>query len=241
MNTVLEPGTLVGQRFVVQGAAGHGGMGTVYRGRDMLRDETVAIKLLAGNFVRSDDNERFAREVQILAELCHPGIVSYVAHGVIGNGQPYLVMEWLQGEELAQRMHRSVMTLQESLSLIRHVAEALDVAHRQHIVHRDLKPSTVITKGNRASNDPQRFEMLANEGLGSGSIFPATGRHLVYSRAVLTLARHLKSGSDQRPIAGIGGRGLVVPGKKERHPALNEAAPGTAPIAPGGRRCAQEQ
>lgn len=105
----------------------------------------------------------------------------------------------------------------------------------------DLEPSTVITKGNRASNDPQRFEMLANEGLGSGSIFPATGRHLVYSRAVLTLARHLKSGSDQRPIAGIGGRGLVVPGKKERHPALNEAAPGTAPIAPGGRRCAQEQ
>jgi len=161
MNTVLEPGTLVGQRFVVQAAAGHGGMGTVYRGRDLLRDETVAIKLLDGNFARSDENERFAREVQILAELCHPGIVSYVAHGMIGNGQPYLVMEWLQGEELAQRMHRSPMTPQESLSLIRHVAEALDVAHRQRIIHRDLKPSNVITERNRTSNDPPRFEMLA--------------------------------------------------------------------------------
>ncbi len=136
-------------------------MGTVYRGRDLLRDETVAIKLLDGNFARSDENERFAREVQILAELCHPGIVSYVAHGMIGNGQPYLVMEWLQGEELAQRMHRSPMTPQESLSLIRHVAEALDVAHRQRIIHRDLKPSNVITERNRTSNDPPRFEMLA--------------------------------------------------------------------------------
>ena len=138
MSTALKSGMLIDQRFVIEAEAGSGGMGTVYRGRDVLRHETVAIKLLNGNLRRGDETERFAREIQILADLCHPGIVSYVAHGIIGNGQPYLAMEWLQGEDLAQRLRRSPLSAEESLNLIRRLAEALDVAHRQNIVHREL-------------------------------------------------------------------------------------------------------
>jgi serine/threonine protein kinase len=143
MSTALKPGTLIGQRFVIDAAAGTGGMGTVYRGRDMLRGEPVAIKVLSDNLHSGDETERFAREVQILAELSHPGIVSYVAHGVLASGQPYLAMEWLDGEDLAQRLRRCPMSPQESLTLVRRIAEALHIAHQRHIVHRDLKPSKV--------------------------------------------------------------------------------------------------
>ena len=146
MSTALSSGTLIDQRFVIEATAGSGGMGTVYRGRDNQRHETVAIKLLNANLRRGDETERFAREVQILSELCHPGIVSYVAHGVIGSGQPYLAMEWLQGEDLAQRLRRSPLSPQESLTLLRRLAEALDVAHQRNIVHRDLKPSNLFLR-----------------------------------------------------------------------------------------------
>lgn len=137
MNTVLTPGMLVGQRFVIEAATGKGGMGTVYRGRDLLRGETVAIKLLRASVGSSDQNERFSREVQILAELSHPGIVSYIAHGVIETGQPFLAMQWLEGEDLSQRLRRQPLSPRESMILLRRVADALSVAHRQNIVHRE--------------------------------------------------------------------------------------------------------
>ena len=136
MGTALSSGTLIDQRFVIEAEAGSGGMGTVYRSRDVLRHETVAIKLLNDNLRSGDEVERFAREVEILAELRHSGIVSYVAHGVIGSGQPYLAMEWLQGEDLAQRLRRSPLSPAECLILLRRLADALEVAHRQSIVHR---------------------------------------------------------------------------------------------------------
>ena len=138
MSTALEPGTLIGQRFVIEAAAGTGGMGTVYRGHDLLRGETVAIKLLKDNLRNGDESQRFARESRILAELSHPGIVSYVAHGVLLSGQPYLAMEWLEGEDLAQRLRRRPLSPYESLTLIRRLAEALSVAHQRQIVHREL-------------------------------------------------------------------------------------------------------
>jgi serine/threonine protein kinase len=139
MHTVLDPGTLIGQRFSVEETAGHGGMGTVYRGRDVVSGQTVAIKLLHSSAFGRDETQRFAREAQILAELTHPGIVSYVAHGVLDSGQPYLVMEWLQGEDLAQRLQRRPLSPTESLKLLQRVAEALAFAHARGIVHRGQK------------------------------------------------------------------------------------------------------
>jgi tetratricopeptide (TPR) repeat protein len=146
MSKVLKPGTAIGQRFVIEGAARDGGMGTVYVGRDRETDDRVAIKLLHAAVNGFDEAERFAREVQILAELRHPGIVSYVSHGVLETGQPYLVMEWLQGEDLSQRLREGPMTPTECLLLLRRLAEALDVAHQHQIVHRDIKPSNLFLR-----------------------------------------------------------------------------------------------
>src|SRR5262249_54804596 len=104
--TLAAPiGSRVAERFVLESVAGTGGMGTVYRARDEQTGSSVAIKLLQSSGNR-DDAERFAREAEILSELHHPGIVTYLAHGETDDGQPYLAMEWLEGEDLAKRLSR---------------------------------------------------------------------------------------------------------------------------------------
>src|SRR5262249_45112114 len=90
------------------------------------------------------DNERFAREAQLLSELHHPGIVSYVAHGQTPQGLRFLAMEWLEGEDLAQRLSRGALPLGETLLLIQRVAEALAFAHAHGVLHRDLKPTNLF-------------------------------------------------------------------------------------------------
>src|SRR5262245_8636440 len=88
--------------------------------------------------------ERFLREARVLAELRHPGIVRYIAHGQAATGELYLAMEWLDGEDLLSRLARTRTTLPEAVTLIRRVAEALAVAHAHGVVHRDIKPSNLF-------------------------------------------------------------------------------------------------
>jgi serine/threonine protein kinase len=135
----------IAERFVLKELAGAGGMGTVYRALDTRTDRTVALKLLQ----TGDDPqavERFAREAQLLCEVRHPGIVEYLAHGVTGDGRPYLAMEWLDGETLARRLARGALSLIDSLTLVRRIASALAIAHQSSIVHRDLKPSNLFLR-----------------------------------------------------------------------------------------------
>ncbi|MFY0566687.1 protein kinase domain-containing protein [Archangium lansingense] len=145
---VLPKGTVIDGHFVLEGPAGRGGMGTVYRATDSSSGGTVALKLL--HAVTSPEVAyRFKREAVLLAELRHPGIVSYVTHGSTKAGQPYLAMEWLEGEDLSRRLARKPLGLPETLSLLRRAAEALATAHLQGIVHRDLKPSNLFLRGGR--------------------------------------------------------------------------------------------
>ena len=97
VSPALVPGDVVADQFVVEQVAGSGGMGTVYRTRNRMTGELVALKLMARP--RKDD-PRFAQEARVLSELMHPAIVRYVAHGVTPRGQPFLAMEWLHGEDL---------------------------------------------------------------------------------------------------------------------------------------------
>src|SRR5262249_28278158 len=114
--------------------------------RDEQTGRTVALKLLQGS---SDprDAERFAREGEMLSELRHPGIVAYLSHGEAEIGTPYIAMEWLEGEDLAQRLSRGPLTIDEALVLLRHAVDALAVAHARGLVHRDLKPSNLFLRG----------------------------------------------------------------------------------------------
>jgi tetratricopeptide (TPR) repeat protein len=120
-------------------------MGAVYRARDALTGGHVALKLLHAA-TSPEVLYRFHREAVLLGELRHPAIVSYLAHGTTQGGQPFLAMEWLEGEDLAQRLTRGPLSLPETLALLRRAAEGLAQAHQQGIVHRDLKPSNLFLR-----------------------------------------------------------------------------------------------
>jgi hypothetical protein len=137
----MGPGSTIADRFEVEQVAGTGGMGTVYRARDRVTGLPVALKLLREDAGHMD---RFAREAEVLAELRHPGIVRYVAHGTTVAGEPYLAMDWLDGEDLADRLARKGLTVAESVKLVIRASEALSAAHARGIVHRDIKPSNLF-------------------------------------------------------------------------------------------------
>ena len=132
----------IDDRFVLEHEAASGGMGTVHRGRDLQTGATVAIKLMrkAGAEVQL----RFDREARILRSLVHPAIVRYVAHGILDDGAPYLVMDWIDGALLDQRMDEPGLTVAETVAVGRRVAGALGHAHAAGVVHRDVKPSNLI-------------------------------------------------------------------------------------------------
>ncbi len=123
-------------------------MGHVYRGLDTHRSLPVAIKLMHER-LSPVEVARFAREVEVLAQLDHPGIVAHVAHGHTDAGEPYLVMDWLEGEDLAARLRRQPLTAQETVVLARRVALALEAAHGRGVVHRDLKPGNLFLRDGR--------------------------------------------------------------------------------------------
>jgi len=133
------------QGYAILSLLGRGGMGVVYRATDRASGDVVALKILLEG--RAKAVERFAREASVLAALDHPGIVRYRTHGVTRAGEPYLAMEWLDGETLTSRLKRGRLTMDETLSLATQVAAALAVAHARGVVHRDLKPSNLFLVG----------------------------------------------------------------------------------------------
>ncbi len=137
------PGDLVAGRFAIEELTGSGGMASVYRARDLVAGTRVALKVLRGGH----EADRFTREASVLAELDHPAIVRYVAHGQIDEETLFLAMEWLDGEDLSRRLKRVGLTLEECVLLGARVAGALAVVHASGIVHRDLKPGNLFLCG----------------------------------------------------------------------------------------------
>ena len=138
----LSPGTRLGA-FEVVAAIGAGGMGEVYRARDTKLQRDVALKILPDSLADDADRlARFEREATTLASLNHPNIAH--VYGIEDSGATRaLVMELVDGEDLAQRLARRALRLEDALPIARQIAEALAAAHQAGIVHRDLKPANI--------------------------------------------------------------------------------------------------
>src|SRR2546427_2888915 len=123
---------------------GAGGMGEVYRAKDTRLGRDVAIKVLPPHLSASPEvRERFEREARAISSLNHARICTLhdVGHQ---EGVDFLVMEYLEGESLAERLRKGALPLKETVKIGMEVCEALDVAHRAGIVHRDLKPGNIM-------------------------------------------------------------------------------------------------
>ena len=138
----LSAGTRLGS-YEILSALGAGGMGEVYRARDTRLDRDVAIKILPVAFVADAERvARFLREAKVLASLNHPHIAAI--YGLENaDGVKALVMELVEGENLAQRLARGAIPVDEALPIAAQIAEALEAAHEQGIIHRDLKPANI--------------------------------------------------------------------------------------------------
>ncbi|HEY6148470.1 MAG TPA: serine/threonine-protein kinase, partial [Thermoanaerobaculia bacterium] len=139
----LSEGTRLGP-YEILASVGAGGMGEVYRARDTRLDRTVAIKVLPSHLSSNPEvRQRFDREARTISSLSHPHICALhdVGHQ---DGIDYLVMEFLEGETLTDRLSRGPLPTEQVLRYGIEIADALDKAHRQGIVHRDLKPGNIM-------------------------------------------------------------------------------------------------
>jgi Tol biopolymer transport system component len=156
---VFAAGTRLGP-YEIQSALGAGGMGEVYKARDTRLDRSVAIKVLAPEIAGDPDlRARFEREARAVAALDHPHICGIYDVGE-ANGTHFIVMPYLDGQTLAERLEKGPLPLDQTLKIAAQVADALDKAHRQGFTHRDLKPANIMLVRRGGPSAPPDAKLL---------------------------------------------------------------------------------
>src|ERR671915_1662808 len=138
-------GTLIGDRFRLEEKIGSGGMSSVYRAFDPTLERLVAIKLMHRDISSDPDQlERFRREARAVARLNHPHVVTVIDAGE-DEGHPFIVLEYVEGETLKDRIRRcGPLPVPEAVAYAIEVGRALQAAHAERLVHRDVKPQNVL-------------------------------------------------------------------------------------------------
>jgi len=191
----LTSGTKLGP-YEIQSPLGAGGMGEVYRAKDTRLDRTVAIKILPTHLSSNPEfKQRFEREARTVSSLNHPHICHLYDVGS-QDGTEFLVMEFLDGETLADRLRRGALPLPELLKIGIEIAEALEIAHRAGIVHRDLKPGNIMLT--KAGTKLMDFGLAKPAAIGA----PGSG-----SAPLLSAARTM---SGPNPVSPLTTAGTVV-------------------------------
>ena len=149
MQPVLSIPRVVDNKYRIEQLLGRGGMGAVYRARDVRLDRLVALKVVRAELLGDREaRQRFRREAQIVARLQHPGIVSVFDYGTFANGGAYLVMELVKGEDLRRVLLREGrLEADRALTILFAVCAAIETAHRDGVLHRDLKPENILLPG----------------------------------------------------------------------------------------------
>ena len=197
-------GTVLSDRYRLEAKLGSGGMSTVYLARDEVLDRPVAVKLMHQEMTQHEDQlERFNQEARAVAKLSNPNIVAVIDAGEDG-GRPYIVLEYVQGETLKQRISRvGALEVTEALAYGVEVAQGLSVAHEREMVHRDVKPQNVLidATGRAKLTDFGISRQLNDEGV------TATGKVIGTTDYV---APEQAMGKDVDPRSDIYSLGIVL-------------------------------
>lgn len=140
-------GTLLKDRYLVEKQLGQGGIGIVFLARDtQLLSRPVVIKVLQDSWTGDTwMKNKFNQEIESLARINHPGVVGVVDYGELGDGQPFIVMQYVEGNTLeAELKHSSPLSVDRTANLLRQMCYALSAAHSKGVIHRDLKPQNIM-------------------------------------------------------------------------------------------------
>src|SRR5262245_7514499 len=148
MRESFTPGQVVARRYQLEALLGEGGMGAVWRAHDLNLGSTVALKLLDEEYADSSEaRARFEREARAAAALRSSHVVQIIEYGIHGDRFPYIAMELLEGETLAERLERvpgGALVPADVARILTHVGRAVGKAHENGIIHRDLKPENIF-------------------------------------------------------------------------------------------------
>lgn len=160
--TVLEPGTTFAGKYLIDGVLGKGGMGAVYSATNQSIGRRVAIKVLVADLADRDDiKERFSLEARAAAVINHPGIVDVLDMGETEDGEPFIVMEHLEGATLkAVFKKHGIFAPAQAVGVILPLLDALAAAHQANVIHRDIKPANIFL-----CTKPQRLVKLLDFGI----------------------------------------------------------------------------
>ena len=140
----MRPGDTINDRYEVLRLSRTGSTGMVFQAVDRRTAKNVAVKLITADRGAPGLAARIDREIEILSTLSHPNVVDCYGSGKLDNGQLYLILEWLHGEDLADFKVHTSMSLRDALDVARQVADGLAAAHAHDIVHRDIKPANIF-------------------------------------------------------------------------------------------------
>lgn len=148
VNIMQDPlvGTTLSGKYEIQEVIGHGGMGVVYKARHALMERIVAIKMLQAQLISDSMSvKRFQQESKAASRISHPNVITIYDFGISPNGQPFIVMDYLQGTSLASIIkEEGQVGVERSIRIISQTCDALDHAHKQGVIHRDLKPTNIV-------------------------------------------------------------------------------------------------
>jgi serine/threonine-protein kinase len=208
-------------RFVLLGELGRGGMGVVYKARQVGLERVVALKMvLAGSLASADQLQRFRAEALVAAKVQHPHVVPVFETGQL-NGLPYLVMQYIEGCSLAERIKGCPLTPAEAARCVAAVARAVAAMHAVGIVHRDLKPSNILldAQGRPYVTDFGLAKLLESEsGATQTGAVLGTPQYMAPEQA---LGRNKEVG----PSADVYSLGAILFECLTGHPPFREASP----------------
>lgn len=155
----LPPGSILAEKYLIQSVVGKGGMAVVFKARHLLMERTVAIKMLLPEIAKDETTvKRFQREAMAACALRHPNIITIYDFGVSDENQPYIVMDFLQGQSLEAVLEQEQkLSPSRTIPILIQVCDALSVAHQSGIIHRDVKPSNIMLEDTLAQKDFARL------------------------------------------------------------------------------------